>query len=328
MSGLMNKGGIRLAFKQGQDAAGYYGMLRIKGNWKRVQIAQDGEGLGIYSGQGVQGLDLRNENDYSVRPYIGPTTPRWKATRRGDTTDFEWSWPNRGDGMWFWTRGGREIGTVITVVDPDERAYSVYEPYRPFYARMLEPAGRAPLPSEAPASLGTGEGVALRPGDDKVKVGSGWKAANDSWRYSGQEESPLWLSLTQSELDTAPTKGRDFDLQVTIEAKADAVLGAFAKGQREMNAGKDYIGFVGGYGNAVSRLRLFGREEGDEPVVMTPGVHRVQLSRTDGSVWLIFDGRPIVWARDPSPKTTIERLAVIGGYGAAQVVREIRYRLR
>ncbi len=60
---------------------------------------------------------------------------------------------------------------------------------------------------------------------------------------------------------------------------------------------------------------------------MTSGQHTMQLTRRDGNLWVLFDGKPILWAADPDPKKPIVRLAVIGGYGGAQVVHEIRIRI-
>ncbi len=60
---------------------------------------------------------------------------------------------------------------------------------------------------------------------------------------------------------------------------------------------------------------------------MTPGEHTMQLSRRNGSVWRLLDGKPILHASDPSPEKPMDRLAVIDGYNGAQVIKEIRYRV-
>ncbi len=112
-----------------------------------------------------------------------------------------------------------------------------------------------------------------------------------------------------------------------FEAKQDAILGAFAAGTTEMSAGRDYIAFVGGYANTVTRLRLSGREAGDDETVITPGKHTMQLSRRGGAVWCLFDGTPILHASDPDPKKIADRLAVIGGYNGNQIIHEMRVRV-
>ena len=149
-----------------------------------------------------------------------------------------------------------------------------------------------------------------------MAIEGGWKVSDGAWRHSGEESGLVLGGLNAS----------DFDLFAVIEARADAILGAFPPGIA-MNAGQGYIGFVGGYSNTVTRLRLFGQERGDASVVMTPGRHTVQLSRRNGEVWVLFDGKPILYTVDSNPKAVIDRLAVLGGYGGAQVVHEIRVRM-
>lgn len=327
----MTNGSVSLEFKQSHDEAGYYGLITLKGPWKRVVATFDGEGLGVYSAVGVQGFEVHSlaaptaaagpvASPVEVKPsFLKAPGLKWKAIRQSDgSVTFEFKLPNRGEGLWYWTRGGREIGSTFTVVDDANRAYSVYEPYRFFYARMLEPYGEEPLPAGAPAEITSGAGVEIiKPGDPTIKLTEGWKLDGGKLTYTGQEERPLYLE---------GLKLTDFDLLVVMEAKQDAVLGAFTAGNKEMNAGRDYIGFVGGYANTATRMRLFGREVGEADVVMTPGIHRVQLTRRDGDVWLLMDGKPLVWSADPNTKAVIDRLAVIGGYGGNQVVHEIRIR--
>lgn len=149
-------------------------------------------------------------------------------------------------------------------------------------------------------------------------IGAGWRVENDAWVYDEHEESHLRIpNLTATE----------FDLWVRFEAQQDGILGAFLPTTTEMNAGRDYIVFVGGYLNTRTRLRLFGMEVGDSEVRMTPGVHTLQLSRRNGWVWALFDGKPILWARDPNPQAVVGTLAFIGGYSGKQRVYEIRVRL-
>jgi hypothetical protein len=313
------KGGIDFTFRQAHDEAGYYGVYEVKGPWKRIDGTFDGEGLGVYSGVGVLGFQaIRDGGKVTVRPqFSGAPGLKIESKVAPEGTVIEFSLPNRGQSPWYWTGGGREIGVAINVWDDQNRGYSTYEPYHLFYARMMEPNGQEPMPSGAPAELSAGAGVQVfLPGDEHLTPMGGWKLDGRVYRHTG-EESPLVISGLNA---------KDFDLCVLIEAKSDAVLGAFTSTMKEMNAGVGYVGFVGGYGNAVTKLRLFGNEVGESDKVMSPGLHTVQMSRRDGTIWLLLDGKPTVWAADPSPDATIDRLAILGGYDGDQVVHEVRIR--
>lgn len=330
LAGKMVKGGIEATYKQAYDVGGYYGLLVLKGPWRRVQGSFDGEGLGIYTGVGVQGFDVQNLTStgrapgpntsfVDVKPYMGQAKGlKWRAKKLADDSiAFEFMWPNRGDGIWYWDGAGHEIGSTFTVSDLQNRAFSMWEPYQLFYSRMLEASGREPIPGGAPAELAPlAPTQVLKPGDPLIEVGQGWTLDNGVYRHSG-DESALVVKVP---------KLTEFDLFAIVEGKSDAILGAFVPATKKLTAGSDYIGFVGGYSNRLTKLRLFGREVGNESIGLPPGQHRVQLSRRDGAIWLLLDGKTVGWAPDPSPKAVIDRLAILGGYGGEQVVREIRIR--
>jgi len=206
------------------------------------------------------------------------------------------------------------------VWDSQNRCYSLYEPYDLFYCRMLEPVGQLSPPSNAPAELTPERATRIfTPANlNGLKIGDGWRVENGAWVYEGHAESLLLIDGLNA---------RAFDLWMEFEAQQDGILAAFLPTTTEMSAGRDYVVFVGGYGNTVTRFRLFGREESDSEVMMTPGRHRLQLSRRDGQVWALFDGKPILWARDPNPDQPVGTLAVIGGYNGKQRVYSIRYRV-
>ncbi|HEY0865961.1 MAG TPA: hypothetical protein VGE01_01205, partial [Fimbriimonas sp.] len=317
-SASFDKGGIRFTYRQAHDETGFYGLYEVRGPWKRIEGTFDAEGYGVYSGPAVLGFQVvREGTNVSVRPtFAGAPGLRQSARLIDDTWVIEFKLPNRGEGPWFWNRGGREVGTVLSVWDEQNRGYSAWEPYRPFYARMLEPNGQDPLPSNSPAEL-TG-GIELLPGNPQLKPQGGWKLDGSVYRHSG-DELPLVIEVP---------KVSEFDLYVELEAKGDGIVGAFTPEMKEMNAGVGYIGFVGGYGNTATRMRLFGKEEGDSDVVMTAGIHRIQMSRRDGEVWLLVDGKPVVFAADPAPKAVVDRLAILGGYDGAQTVHRVRYRVK
>ncbi|MCX7800116.1 MAG: fibronectin type III domain-containing protein [Fimbriimonadales bacterium] len=322
MAGELRLGGIRWTYRHAHDEAAYYGSMRLSGPWRRAYVTLDGEGKGVYSGEGVLGFVVQDGEAVTVGSHFEePRGMVWKASRKGDDTVFEFRIPNRGEGPWFWTRGGREIGLVLYVADDQGRVFSVHEPYRPFYCLMLEPTGRPPMPSfGAPSDLGSTESARrLSPGSDGVEVGEGWRREGDAWVCDRQEEALLAIPIPPS---------TEFHLWARVQARQDAILGAFVSSTRTPSAGEDYVGFVGGYGNTVTRLRLFGEERGDSTTLLTPGWHTLQLSRANGSVWMLFDGKPILWSPDPNPSAKVDRLVVIGGYGGAQRVAEIRFQIR
>lgn len=313
---------ITIRFKHAHDGDAYYGCFRITGAWRRLYVVLDGEGRGVFSGEGVVGFEIINGAPIELRPTgWGAPGIRWKATQQGDrSTLIEFSIPNGGESKWYWWRGGREIGVAVDVWDPQGRGYSLYEPYDLFYCRMVEPVGQLPPPADAPAEL-TAERATrtFTPANPNgLKIGAGWRVEGDAWVYEEQPESLLLIEGLNA---------RHFDLWMEFEAQQDGVLAAFLPSTTEMNAGRDYVVFVGGYGNTITRFRLFGREEGDSPVMMHAGKHRLQLSRHNGQLWALFDGKPILWARDPNPNQPIGKLAVIGGYNGKQRVYQIRYRV-
>jgi hypothetical protein len=322
---------VDMSFQQAHDEAGYYGVFVIKGHWRRIDAIFDGEGKGVYSGEGVQSFQIQNLSastgiaagpevgvvDVKITPFKAPGL-NWRATRKGDTTIFEFSLPNKGLGEWFWTGGGHEIGFEINIWDDENRGYSLGEPYHVYYARMLEAHGRQPIPTDAPAELGSGADVTiLRPGDAKLKTTGSWETKDGVLAYTGgDEEGTAYVDIP---------KTQNFDLLADVEASSDAILGAYAQGQK-VSAGTGYVGFVGGYGNTSSRLRINGQESGDEPAIMTPGRHRIQISRRNGEFWMLLDGKAILWTPDPSPQIQITRLVTIGGYGGKQKIFELRFR--
>lgn len=311
-----------LVFQQAHDHTAWYGLFRARGDWARIEAVFDGEGLGVFSSQGVQGvIFVRNDDKIEARPHFGAAPGlRWEARRDGDTWIVEFSWPNRGEGLWFWDRGGREIGSQINLYTPAGAGYAMWAPYFVFYARMLEPHGRPPLPRIRPETIeASPDAIEVRPGDPRVRVEEGWRVEDGRWAYDGHDERALLIEG----LDAG-----EFDLWVEINARQDGILGAFLPATPRATAGADYVAFVGGYANRITRLRLFGAETGDSGVMMDPAVSRtLQLSRRMGGVWLFVDGRLEIYAPDPNPAARVDRLAVIGGYGGAQRVARIRYRV-
>ncbi len=322
LSGAIKAGGIDLEYKQSHDDHAWYGFIRILGNWRNIELVLDGEGLGLFSRNGVVGLRINKTASGAevVRLWEEVKGLTWAAKSDGDAITIEMSLSNRGDSVWFWNRGGREIGTQLNVYEPSGRAYAMYETYRFFYARMVGPYGKPPLPSGAPAELSASDAVVLLPNDERVRFqGAGWSSIGGALVHNGGDEAAAYIDGLQT---------KEFDLWIDIEARQDGILGAFLPATEGMTAGKDYIVFVGGYGNTVTRFRLFGAEQSDAEVMMRPGARtRLQLSRRANGIWLLVDGKPVMFATDPNPDAIVDRLAVIGGYNGDQKVYEIRYRV-
>lgn len=323
LTGELKTTNAHLTLKHAHDETAYYVSFVAQGDWRRIYAAFDGEGEGVFSGKGVNWVEILNNNQIEVRA-LNNTAPglQWKAGKRRDgSTIIELSFPNRGEGNWFWRRGGREIGLSVDLFDSTGAGWSVYEPYHLFYCRMLEPNGKFPTPAGAPGELAPGEAdKVLKPGDPALKLtGSGWKVQEGVLIHQGHEESVAYIDGLNA---------TEFDLWVQLEAKQDAILAAFSPGARQMGAGSDYVLFVGGYANTVTRFRFFGREAGDSDQRIRPGRHTLQLSRRNGGIWALWDGKPILWEPDPNPKLLINRLSVIGGYSGDQKIYEIRYRAK
>jgi hypothetical protein len=323
---LHEPAGPQVEFRQGHDDAAYYGLIRARGDWAQIRIVLEPEGRGVYTSDSTQAIRILNGDEIKVdhKDRFFPRAPglKWAAKRHTEPDgwdDIEFSLPNMGEGLMYWRGAGREIGSYIEVTDSTGAIRSVYEPYRLFYCRMLERPGKDPMPPAPPSELSPDQPgvITLKPGDNRLTLrGRGWKLDDNAYRHSGPSEDAIFLD----NLNAA-----DFDLWIRVEARSDAILGAFAPGS-PMGATHDYIAFVGGYANTRSRLRLFGTEAGDTAAVVTPGRHTMQLSRHAGTVWSLWDGQPILWAADPEPKTVVDRLAILGGYGGNQVIHEIRYR--
>jgi hypothetical protein len=324
LAGEKNEGGVHLWYKQGHDEEAYYGAFRVKGPWKRIQICLDGEGNGVftYGRVGVYYITFTKGEFVSAKVEGGKMGAlNYKTGTSPDGSEvIEFSIPNRGDGQWYWWRGGRPVGMFIDVTDQKNATYSVYEPYHMFYCLMMEPTGRRPMPSGAPAELTAAESTyVLKPGDPKLKlIGKGWNLVDGAYRYSpGEDCTALVDGLNATE----------FDVWVSFEANQDAVLGAFVPGTKELNPGNDYIAFLGGYANTVTRFRLYGREEADGDVMLSPGKHTMQFSRRAGRVWMLVDGKPVITAVDPDPQRVVDRIGMIGCGDGQQVLHEMRVKV-
>jgi hypothetical protein len=321
-SGRIQQPGLDVTFKQCHDDVAYYGSFEIVGSWKTIHAVFDGEGLGVYSGVGVVGFDLVNAAITSagagpragaleIKSVFGSVTPiKWRTKQTEKGRFIEFSYPNGGEGTWYWSKGGHEIGVSISVADETERAFALWQPYSLFWCRMEEPVGKQPLPA-VPDSVKTllPKSTTYKPGDAKVKLSPDWKANGGQWVHNGADSALVIDGLAL----------KDFDLVAEIEGKSDLVLAAYTRTQK-LAVDDGFVAFAGGYGNRSARLRFLGIEIGDEPAKITPGNHTVRLSRREGAWWFFLDGKLVGFSRDIAPRAVLDRVAVFGGWGGNQKV--------
>ncbi len=130
---------LHLTFKQAWDAQRYQALLVLDGPWRQVNVILDGEGEGIFAERGVIEFNLqRREDTITLEQVRKAPGLEWKSGKNAQgQAVIELSIPNAGQSVWFWRGAGREVGAAFVVTDEAKRLYSVYEPYRLFYARMV-----------------------------------------------------------------------------------------------------------------------------------------------------------------------------------------------
>jgi hypothetical protein len=209
---------------------------------------------------------------------------------------------------------------------------------------LAPPAGGGPdglpgaltAPPPAPEELSRGAADAVYLPADLARLplrpGTGWRPDGGAIVL---EDAPEAVNPSGSRTDAGGgtpalfvpwLRALEFDLWVELEARADAIVGAFLPQTERVDVVSDYVGFVGGYGNTSARLRLFGTEVDQCPRSLTPGRHRLQLTRRAGAVHLLYDGEAVCWSPDPLADAAVGRLAVLGWPGARTRVYEIRVR--
>lgn len=332
-SGHTEGHGVAATLWQAHDDAAYYACFRLTGPWRRASVGLDGEGQGYYTTDSTYAFDIV-AGESGAAPDVRPSGPHgcpgmeWKTSVAPDGAGIvEVMVPNRGKGTWFWTGGGREVGAAVSLWTRDGKPLSLYEPHDLFYARMLERAGRAELPTGAPAELKPGPGVrtfdfTLAPPDGAwTLVPGNWEQSDGALRFVKGDESDNYLYL--GGFDSG-----DFDVWIEFEAASDMHIGAWTAGGRPTDNVTDYVAFLGGFGNARSVIRVDGAETGAEDLGIPPGRHTMQFSRDGGSLWLLCDGKPVAWARDPEPERRVGRIGFLGGWGGRQVIYQARIRAK
>ena len=309
-------------YKQGHDDSFYFALLSVKGPFREINIMLDGEADGIYNGyQGFgRSLDL-----YEL--HIAPEGETLKvncrslgkgftyAVKKVDDTFFvEFSIENRGESTWFWQGGGREIGNVVTLRLNNLAQYTLGDGYQPVYCFMERLSGVKKCPVATPAPL-TAEEASVALDFSKNPDLSGFEFTEADWEIKDgtlnlkedlDPEASCYLLIPGF------TGNGDFTVFMEFEAEQDGVLGAFAKDTKHIDPGQDSIGFVGGYGNEVGKIRLINAGEvTDERVQLTPGKHTMQFQRAGNYFFLFFDNENVGWYRETSARGA-HRLGVVG----------------
>jgi hypothetical protein len=327
-----------VAFKQCHDDDFYYGMLIITGDWRNVRVTLDGEADGVYGpgvggfGGSLDGYWLTFRNTHNAEKPVGVTL-RTKgggftnvATVTEGTTIIEFSIPNRGESTWYWRDGGREVGASIDATANTGAKLSMFDGYDPLYAVMLPLTGKKLPPVDVPDALSeSGATISFdfsQPGatDEWKFEGEGWKLQDGCMAFTDENKE---IGMYLDGFDTT-----NFQVWIEFEAERDMIIGAYSAETEKMNAGKDYIAFMGGYYNTISKIRLEGQGEvcGDR-VGMTPGRHTMQFTRTGPYFFMQYDGTLIGWFKDAEKPLMIERLAILGVPGAGVKVYKARIKI-
>ena len=316
---------VCVRFKQGHDESAYYALIEASGEFTEILLELDGEGHGIFSGCEAPG-GFKDYYEFRIRP----DGDGYRITKGGygkgadfaykkedGKVVFEFSIENRGESSWFWKGGGREVGSIVSFRLPDKSAYTLGDGYQPVYCFMLPSFGVAKCPVPLPSELKAEEAdVALDFSRDADL--SGFECTSE---YFEVKDGALNLKDDMPRNATAYLlapgfKGGDFTAMMEFEAKADAVLGAFESGTAGIDPGKDSVGFLGGYGNKLSKIRLKGLGEVCEKAfALTPGRHTMQFQRKGKYFFLICDGREIGWYGD-NTKRPAEKIGLLGCAGS------------
>jgi len=327
-AGHINRPGLSVSFRHGYDEAGYYGLIMAKGNVGHIDVDLDGEGHGMFIPPGALGFSIISLKPsagqagpvvlpVAVKPTFGGVQNRtpwltWNAVRKPDgTLIFEFKIANGGDGPWYWHGAGHQIGVAINAYDSDGRGYSMGEPYHLNYSRMAESRGREPRPA-TPVAL-TADTVTLKPGDKAFALSPGWSLGDDgSYHHEGDASAII----------IGGQKAIDFDLVAEVQASGEFGIGAYAPQTPRPDPDRDYTAIVDGL---KATLHVNGQAS-DSQTLPPSGVHKIELRRRNGGVWLLLDDKVTAYALDKNPRVALNRFAVLAGAGSAVIVRSISYR--
>lgn len=312
------------SYKQAHDDSFYYGLVEIEGPFWELNIMLDGEADGIYNGFEGFGrskdlyeihIDLdRNTQEPQVRYSSLGKGFESKAKKENNKVTVEFSIENRGDSTWFWQGAGREIGNAVTLRLPNKAQYTLGDGYQPTYCFMEPLQGTQTCPVTPNQNLT----------EQEADVSLDFSKNPDLTQYEFTTQD--W-DLTDGALilkqDLDPdascyllvpgfTGNGDFTVFMEFEATQDAVLGAFSKDTKHIDPGQDSIGFIGGYLNELSKIRLINMGEvTEERIGLTPGKHTMQFQRQGKYFFMLYDGKEIGWYRETTPRPA-HRLGVVG----------------
>ena len=296
----------------------------------------DGEADGIYNGFEGFGrskdlyeihIDLdRNTQEPQVRYNSLGKGFESKATKNGNKVTVEFSIENRGDSTWFWQGAGREIGNVVSLRLPNKAQYTLGDGYQPVYCFMEPLQGVQTCPIEPNPNLTEQEAstsIDFSQNPDLTKyefTPNDWELKDGALQLKDNLDPDASCYL----LVPGFTGNGDFTVFMEFEATQDAVLGAFAKSTRHIDPGQDSIGFLGGYNNELSKIRLINMGEvTEERLGLTPGKHTMQFQRQGKYFFMLYDGKQVGWYRETSDRPA-HRLGVVGIPGSNIKIYKLR----
>lgn len=326
LGGSKTVDGLCVSFKQAHDESAYYALLTFPVGVTEVMLELDGEGHGIFSGNDAPG-GSRDYYEFRIRPagsgYDIRKAGRFEGTRsaysvKDGMVRVEISIENRGESSWYWKGGGHEIGSIVTFRLADKSAYSLGDGYQPVYCFMLPTSGVAKCPVAAPEELQASAADAGLDFSGSADM-TGWESTAEWWEVSDGAlclKSGMPGNATAYLLAPGFTGNGDFTVFMEFSAERDAVLGAFAKTTTVVDPGQDSVGFLGGYGNRLSKIRLKGfGEVSEKELGLSSGKHTMQFSRRGKFFFLVYDGELVCWYAD-NTKRPAERLGVLGCAGS------------
>lgn len=325
-AGTIHRPSMHVSYRHAYDESGYYGQVLAKGDVSHIDVDLDGDEKGMFTPPAALGFSIVNLKPaagqagpttlpVSVRPTfggVGGKTPwlTWKSSRKADGTlivDFKIA--NGGDSPWYWHGAGHRIGVAVNAYDTVGRGYSMGEPYRMHYCRMLEGRGRTPSPP-TPTALPTAD-TALKPGDKAFAVTAGWVLGDDGFYHHEGLASGLTIS---------GQKAVDFDLEVEVDGAGSVTFGGLSAQTQRVDASSAYSASLDS-----GALALHANGDDFECGGATSGRHLLELRRRSGGLWLLVDGKTKGYALDKNPKVLLNRF-VLWADGGKITVRNVSYR--
>jgi hypothetical protein len=150
-------------FQQCYDADAYYGLLVVRGNLDRIEVDLDDEARGMFVPPGPLGFVFHSDvagagqagpvgSPVTVKPTIGGVGGKvpgmtYQAVRtQSGAIVVEFRIANNGASPWYWQGAGQSVGFSINVFGADGHGYSLGQPYKLNWCRMIEGRGQPQTP--------------------------------------------------------------------------------------------------------------------------------------------------------------------------------------